>query len=100
MTDDTSEQDDIDAENIIDALLQRFATDPATPMSVLAQVMTSMGEEGLSLVQAMSKAAPQMVQTEQAAQPGAEELPAEPTIAPATAPRLPSAPLQQVFVRS
>jgi hypothetical protein len=108
LTDDSSEQEKIDAENVLDALLQRFATDPSTVMSILATVGTQMEKQGLTLTEALEKVQEQMQAAEQAQQqqalpagaPG-EALPAGQTgtVANAPAPALPSAPVQQVFVR-
>lgn len=94
LDDTTSLRERIDSENVADALLQRFATDPATPIGALANVMTLMSSQGLTLVEALEKVAPELV-----APPEAPEAPAEPTIAPAPAPSLQPPPLQQVLVR-
>jgi hypothetical protein len=105
LTDDSSEQEKIDAENVLDALLQRFATDPSTVLSLLSTVGTSMEQKGLTLTQALQAVQEQMQAAEQAQQqpqvPGQEALPAgqTATVQPAPAPALPSAPVQQVFVR-
>jgi hypothetical protein len=99
-------QEKIDRENVADALLQRFATDPSVPLSSLAKVYQAMGEGG-DLVEAMAQVVPELVAAEQAAQPqtGGPTAP-EPGTPPEQAPaaaapdvRLPQAPLQQVFVR-
>lgn len=114
--DDSSSIDEkIDAENVSDALMQRLATDPSTPISTLAQVNILMRTQGLSLIDALSVVVPDLVAAEQAAQPqapapplpgqepGAEEvvpaegaLPAE-GIGETPVPVLPKAPLQQLF---
>jgi hypothetical protein len=104
LSDSTSVDEDIDAENVKDALLQRFATDPRTPMSALANVASAMEDDGLSLVQALKAIVPELVTAEQQVQGAAGEAapagaPAEPGIAAAPAPSLPQAPLQQVLVR-
>jgi hypothetical protein len=108
LDDDTSIQEKIDRENVADALLQRFATDPATPISSLANIWLKMGSGG-SLVAAMEEVVPELVAAEQASQPqagapaAAEPGAPPPEGAPAgTAPdvKLPQAPYQAVFVNN
>lgn len=108
LDDDTSIQEKIDRENVADALLQRFATDPATPVSSLANIWLAMGKGG-SLVDAMEEVVPQLVASEQqAAQPQtAGPLAPEPGAPPEAQPgavappvQLPKPPLQSVFVNS
>lgn len=122
LDDSNSIQEKIDAENIGDALLQRFAVDPSTPLSSLAKISVIMEEEGLSKTEALKVVAPELFAAEQAAQPqqpmqpGMEDGgpggpgPAE-DMQPPTAegalpaegagetpvPTLPSAPMQQLF---
>ena len=112
LDDDTSIQEKIDRENLYDAVLQRFATDPAIPMSAVARVAERM-EDGSSLVEAMAQIVPELVAAEQAAQPQtggpptAPGTPQEQVAAAQGAPpggaappvRLPQAPLQEVFVK-
>lgn len=60
-------QDRIDEENLQDAFFQRFAADPNTPQSVMAQVLIDMNK-GDSFVEALTKAQPALLQHEQAQQ--------------------------------
>lgn len=115
LDDDTSIQEKIDRENLADALLQRVATDPNTPLSTLAKTIIAMGQGG-SMVEALEEIVPELVAAEQAAQtqpgtgpqtapPGTPEPEGVPTGAPGgpgalpSQVRLPQAPLQQVFVK-
>jgi len=108
LDDDTTTQDKIDRENIADAILQRFATDPNTPISVLVKTWIAM--DGEDLATALEEAVPELVAAEQAAQPqtGGPTAPepgtppeagAETPQSPAPPVALPRAPLQQVFVK-
>ena len=119
LSDSSSVQEKIDAENVDDALLQRFATDPNTPLSSLAKLSVLMKKEGMSQTEALAIVAPELFAAEQAAmpqQPGMEPgamqpgqtpmdmgeqgqpIPAEGTGQTPT-PVLPRAPMTQVFVR-
>jgi hypothetical protein len=66
LDDDTTTQDKIDRENLGDAIMQRFATDPTTPMSVMVQTWLAM--DGESFTKALEEAVPQLQAAEQAAQ--------------------------------
>lgn len=115
LSDSSSIQEKIDNENINDALLQRYATDPTTPFSSLLQVSVLMKRDGNSFIEALEKVAPEVIAAEQAAiqqanpnagapgevpteegAPPAEGLPAE-GVGETPVPKLPSAPMQQLF---
>jgi hypothetical protein len=111
LDDDTSIQEKIDRENLGDALLQRVATDPNTPLSTLVKTIIAMGQGG-GMIDALEQVVPELVAAEQAAQQPTGGPPTAPpgTPPPGAAPagvggalpsqvKLPQAPLQQVFVR-
>lgn len=113
--DSTSIQEKIEAENIDDALMQRFATDPNTPFSSLMQVSILMRQEGLRFTEALVQVQAQVQAQEQAQQqqpqPGQGPVPPEAGAAPegqagllpppgqgeTPVPQLPRAPMAQYF---
>lgn len=84
LDDPTNEQDEIDRENLANALFQRIAGDPAVPSYIAAQGVIEMGK-GKTLIEAMEVVAPELVKAAQqqaAAGPIAPgEIPPEPTTA-------------------
>jgi hypothetical protein len=79
LTDPSSEQEKIDRWQTADVLFQRLATDPATPVALLAQINIAQSN-GKSFIEAIEEVQPQLIQLQQqqaaaAAPPGPAGLP-------------------------
>ena len=70
--DPTSEQNWIDQEQLATVMFQRFAADPATPLSGIAEALVEMGK-GKDLVEVMEAQAKKLLAAEQAAAAQAQQ---------------------------